>query len=208
MSDGLLLALPKGRICPRAYAAAGARRHRAGGRVRGRRRAPAPLLHLGPGARADPGAQPRRRHLRRLRRGPARRRRQRRADGVRLPRDLCAARPRHRPLPHGGGGAGGARDRGRSFALESRAGRHQPFRRPRGPGRMHQAQRRHGAGTWARALPAHRRSGGHGRDSPGQRPGSRSSISPTSPPGSWSTAPRSRPGPASSRPGSSASARQ
>ena len=36
------------------------------------------------------------------------------------------------------------------------------FRRPRSPGRMHQAHRRHGARTWARALPAHRRSGGHG----------------------------------------------
>ena len=37
---------------------------------------------------------------------------------------------------------------------------------------------------------------------------SRSSISPTFPPGSWSTARRSRPGPASFRPGSSALARQ
>ena len=71
MSDGLLLALPKGRIAREltpllaragiepeaAFADDGARQLR--------------FCHFGPGARADPGAQPRRRHLRRLRRGPS-----------------------------------------------------------------------------------------------------------------------------------------
>ena len=49
---------------------------------------------------------------------------------------------------------------------------------------------------------------GTGATLQGQRPGSRWSISPTSPPGSWSTERRSRPGPASFGPGSSASARR
>ncbi len=59
-----------------------------------------------PAASTDPGAQLRRRDLCRFRRRAARRRRQRRADGIRLFRNLCAARPRYRALPDGGRGAG------------------------------------------------------------------------------------------------------
>ena len=149
--------------------------------------APAALRHQRPGARPDPRAQLRRRDLRRLRRGPARRRRQRRADGVRLSRDLRAARPRYRALPPGGRGAGraGPRTRTRSagamFAsppnIREITRRH--FARARRAGGMHQAERRDRAGADARPVPAHRRPGV--RPAPRSRPTawSRSSTSPT-----------------------------
>ena len=82
------------------------------------------------------------------------------------------------------------------------------FRGPRRPGGVHQAQRRDGAGAGARPLPA----GSSIWWNPARRSGptawSRSSISPTSRRGSWSIARRSRPGPASFKPGSNASARR
>ncbi len=57
------------------------------------------------GARRGAGAPVRRGDLRRLRSGATRHLRGRRADGVRLPGNLCPARPRHRALPDRGGRA-------------------------------------------------------------------------------------------------------
>ncbi len=66
----------------------------------------------------------------------------------------------------------------RSHALEPCAHRHQisrdhapPLRRARRAGRMHQAQRRDGAGAAARPLPAHRRSRADRRHPEGERAG-------------------------------------
>ena len=178
VSDGLLLALPKGRIAcelapllgragiepEAAFADDGARQLRFAtsepglGLIRVRSFDVATFVAFGA--------------------APSRRRRQRCADGVRLPRDLCAPRPAHRPLPDGGCRAGGAGHRGRSVALEPCAGRHQvsagdapPFRRARRPGRMHQAQRRDGARAGSRALPPDRRPGWQRRHAQGQRTG-------------------------------------
>ena len=94
----LILALPKGRIlaeCGQLLARAGV--------------TPAPdyadeesrrlrFPDRRSGARRGAGAAVRRRHLRRIRRGATRHLRRRRADGVRLPGDLRAARSRHRPV--------------------------------------------------------------------------------------------------------------
>ena len=148
----------------------------------------AALSHLGPGARPDPGAQLRRRDVRRVRRGPARGRRQRRADGIRLFRDLRAARSRYRALPYGGGGAGRVgRARGPA-QLEPPARRDQiprdhppPFRGARRAGRVHQAERRDGAGAAARASAATSSIWCRPARRCGPTASSRSSISPTSP---------------------------
>ena len=98
-NETLVLALAQGAHPRRGDAAAAPRRHRARARLRRSRFAPAALRDQRSRSRHHPRAQLRRRDLRRLRRGAARRRRQRRADGVRLSRDLRAARSRHRPLP-------------------------------------------------------------------------------------------------------------
>ena len=177
-NEKLILALPKGRILKRGGAAVRARRHRARGRLRRSRRAPASLHHQPRRSRHHPRALLRRRDLRGLRRRPSRHRRRRRADGVRLSRDLRADRSRHRQVPPGRRRArrdGGQR---RSAALEPCAHRHQvsrgdapPLRRARRAGRVREAVGRHGAGAVARPQPPHRRPGRFGPHAQGKRPG-------------------------------------
>ena len=141
--------------------------------------APAALHDHPPRARHHPRAQLRRRDLRRLRRGAARRRRQRRADGVRLFRDLRAARPRHRPLPAGGRGAGrtgSASDDPRSWSHVRVATKYPEVTRRHFAARGVQAEciKLNGAIELApqpRAVPPHRRSGADRRDLEGQRAG-------------------------------------
>ena len=186
--DRLIMALPNGRILERGDAAVAPHRHRARAGLRGPEFAPAAVCDQRSRSRHHPGAQLRRRDLCRVRRRPARRRRQRRADGVRLFRDLCAARPRYRALPDRGRGD---RRLGRApattRALEPCPRRDQisrdhppPFRRARRPGRVHQAQRRDRAGAEPRPVPPHRRSGADRRHACRPTGWSRSSTSPRS----------------------------
>ena len=106
----LILALPKGRILDEC----GPLLDRAGVHARARtyrddnsRRLRFPTADAA--ARRGAGAALRCRHLRGIRRRAYRHLRRRRADGVRLPRDLRPARPRHRRLP--GQRRGTGRDR-------------------------------------------------------------------------------------------------
>ncbi len=196
-NETLVLALPKGRILGEVMPLRPPRRHRGRARIRRRGFASAALRNQPSRPRCHPRAQLRRRDVRRLRRGASRRRRQRRADGIRLSRDLCAARPRDRPLPARRRGAGGWRRARGSVALEPCPGGDQipgdhppPLRRARRPGGVHQAQRRDGAGADRSASVA--TSSISCRPARRCRPtaSSRSSASPRSARASSSTAPR------------------
>ena len=110
--------------------------------------------------------------LRRLWRGAYRHRRQRRADGIRLSGNLCAAGSGHRQMPHRRGRARSiwpaptTRSRWSHVRVATKypAITTQHFAAARRAGRMHQAERRHGTGAQPGPVPPDRRSGFHRLD--------------------------------------------
>ena len=178
-NETLVLALPKGRILKRGRCRCCGAPASSRNRPSTTRSAPAPLRDQHPGPRHHPRAQLRRRDLRRLRRGAARRRRQRRADGVRLSGDLRAARSR-----------ASAHCRMSVAEPADLAGDDDPTRwsHVRVATKYPEITRRHFAARGVQAeciklngamelaptlgpVPAHRRSGLDRRDAEGQRPG-------------------------------------